>query len=68
MQAGKFFKTNKHAGSNKAMQVGIFSKSIVENSILPENFPKLIDVQDVIRPCRLENLKKLIRTCCTFIR
>ena len=54
MQAGKFPKINKRAGCNKAMQVGIFLKSIVENSILPENFPKLINVQDVIRPCRLE--------------
>ena len=31
MQAGKFPKMNKHAGCNKAMQVGIFQKSIVKN-------------------------------------
>ena len=54
MQAGKIPKINKRAGCNKAMQVGIFLKSIVENSILSENFPKLINVRDVIRPCRLE--------------
>ena len=68
MQAGKFFKINKRAGCNKVMQVGFFLKSIVENSILPENFQKLINVQDVLRSCRLENFEKIIRTCCTFIR
>ena len=68
MQAGNLPKINKCAGCNKAMQVGIFQKSIVKKSSLLENFQKLINVQDVIRPCRLENFKKLIRTCCTFIR
>ena len=68
MQAGKFSEINKRAGCNKAMQVGIFQKSIVKKSSLLENFQKLINMQDVIRPCRLENFKKLIRTCCTFIR
>ena len=68
MQAGKFPKINKRAGCNKAMQVGIFQKSIVKKSSWLENFQKLINMQDVIRPCRLENFKKLIRTCCTFIR
>ena len=68
MQAGKFSKINKHAGCNKTMQVGIFQKSIVKKSSWLENFQKLINVQDVIRPCRLENFKKLIRTCCMFIR
>ena len=68
MQAGKIPKINKHAGCNKAMQVGIFQVSIVKKSSLLENFQKLINVQDVIRPCRLENFKKLIRTCCMFIR
>ena len=61
-------KINKHAGCNKAMQDGIFQKSIVKKSSWFENFQKLINMQDVIRPCRLENFKKLIRTCCTFIR
>ena len=68
VQAGKFPKINKHAGCNKAMQVGIFQKSIVKKSSWLENFQKIINVQDVIRPCRLENYKKLIRTCCMFIR
>ena len=67
-QAGKFPKINKRAGCNKAMQVGIFQKSIVKKSNLLENFQKFINVQDVIRPCRLENLEKLIRTCFMFIR
>ena len=68
MQAGKFPKINKRAGCNKAMQVGIFQNSIVERSSLLGNFQKLINLQDVIRPCRLENFEKLIRTCCMFIR
>ena len=68
MQAVKFPKINKHAGCNKAMQVGLFQKSIVKKSNLLENFQKLINMQNVIRPCRLENFKKIIRTCCMFIR
>ena len=68
MQAGKISKINKRAGCNKAMQVGIFQKTIVKKSSLQENFPNLINMQDVIRPCRLENFEKLIRTCCMFIR
>ena len=56
MQAGNFPKTNKHAGCNKAMQVEIFQKSIVKKSSWLKNFRKLINVQDVIRPCRLETL------------
>ena len=54
MQAGKFPKINKCAGYNKAMQVGIFQKSMVKKSSLQQNFYKVINVQDVIRPCRLE--------------
>ena len=61
MQAGKFPKINKRAGYNKAMQVGIFQKSIVKKPCRLEKFLKLINVQDVIRPCRLEFFKKLIR-------
>ena len=68
VQAGKFPKINKRTGCNKAMQVEVFQKSIVKKSSLLENFQKLINMQDVIRPCRLKNFKKLIRTCCTFIR
>ena len=30
MQAGKISKINKHAGGNKAVQVGIFQNSIVK--------------------------------------
>ena len=68
MQAGNFSKIDNCAGCNKAMQVGIFQNSIVKRSSLLGNFQKLINVQDVIRPCRLENFEKLIRTFCTFIR
>ena len=60
MQAGKFPKINKRAGCNKAVQVGIFQKSIVKKPCRLEKFLKLINVQDVIRPCRLEFFKKLI--------
>ena len=31
MQAGKISKINKRAGGNKAVQVGIFQKSLIEN-------------------------------------
>ena len=60
MQAGKFPKINKRAGCNKAVQAGIFQKSIVKKPCRLEKFLKLINVQDVIRPCRLEFFKKLI--------
>jgi len=60
VQAGKFPKINKRAGCNKAVQVGIFQKSIVKKSCWLEKFQNLINVQDVIRPCRLEFFKKLI--------
>ena len=33
MQAGNFPKINKRAGCNKAMQVGIFKKSILKNQV-----------------------------------
>ena len=44
MQAAKIPKINKRAGCNKAMQVGIFQKSIVKKSSLLEIFQKLINV------------------------
>ena len=68
MQAGKFPKIIKHVGFTKAMQVGIFQKSIVKYSIWVENIPKFKNVQDVIRTCWLECCKKSKRMCCTFIR
>ena len=43
------------------MQVGIFQKLILKKSNYLENIQKLINVQDVIGPCRLENVKKLIK-------
>ena len=60
VQAGKFPEINKRAGCNKAVQVGIFQKSIVKKPCRLEKFLKLINVQDVISPCRLEFFKKLI--------
>ena len=61
VQAGKFPKINKRAGCNKAVQVGIFQKSIVKKPCRLKNFPKLINVQVGIRLCRVEFFKKLIR-------
>ena len=43
------------------MQVGIFHFLLVKIGVLARNFPKLINVQDGIRPCRMEFSKKLIR-------
>ena len=60
MQAGNFSRINKHAGGNKAMQVGIFQNSLVKNHKKWKNLKKIINVQEVIRPCRLEIFKKLI--------
>ena len=60
MQAGKISKINKRAGGNKAVQAGIFQKSIVKNHKKKSKFQKLINIQDVIRPCRMEIFKKSI--------
>ena len=38
MQAGKISKIDKRAGGNKAVQVGIFQKSIVKNHKIWKNF------------------------------
>ena len=57
----KFPKINKRAGWNKAVQVGIFHFLLMQNKVLAQNYPKLINVQDGIRACRLEFFKKLIR-------
>ena len=61
VQAGKIPKINRRAGCNKAVQVGIFHFLLVQIKVLALNFPKLINVQDGIRPCRMEFSKKLIR-------
>ena len=42
--------SNKHAGCNKAMQVRIFQKSIVNKSICLRNFQKSKNMQDIVRP------------------
>ena len=60
VQDGKIPKINKRAGWNKAVQVGIFQKLLLWKTLLAENFPKLINVQDGIRVCRLDFFKKLI--------
>ena len=61
VQAGKILKINKRAGWNKAVQDGIFHFSLMKIHIQARNFPNLINVQDGIRPCRMEFFKKLIR-------
>ena len=58
--SGKFSKIKKRAGWNKTVQVGIFHFLLVKIKVLARNFPKLINVQDGIRLCRLEFFKKLI--------
>ena len=69
VQAGKFPGINKRAGCNKAVQVGIFQESIVKKTCRLEKFQKLINVQDVIRPCRLDFFKKIIkRAACLLDR
>ena len=50
----------KHAGCNKAVQVGIFQKLILKESWKLEKFQKLINVQNAIRLCRLEIFKKIM--------
>ena len=60
MQAGNIPKMNKRVGCNKTVQVGIFQKSIETKWCRLEKILKLINVQDVIRPCSLEFFKKLI--------
>ena len=68
VQAGKF-PGIKRAGCNKAVQVGIFQESIVKKTCRLEKFQKLINVQDVIRPCRLDFFKKIIkRAACLLDR
>ena len=59
VQAGKIPKINKRSGWNKAVQIGFFHFLLVKIKVLA--FPKLINVQDGIRPCRMEFSKKLIR-------
>ena len=41
MQVGKFSKISKHAGGNKAVQVGIFRKPIVKKIIKNGKFSKI---------------------------
>ena len=61
VQIDKSHKINKHAGWNKAVQVGIFHFLQMQNKVLAQNYPKLKNVQDGIRACRLEFCKQLIR-------
>ena len=60
MQAGNFSRINKRAGGNNAVQVGIFQNSLVKNHKKWKKIEKLINVQEVIRACRLEIFKKII--------
>ena len=60
MQAGNFSRINKRAGGNNAVQVGIFQNSLVKNHKKWKKIEKSINVQEVIRACRLEIFKKII--------
>ena len=60
MQAGNFSRIDKRAGGNNPVQVGIFQNSLVKNHKKWKKIEKLINVQEVIRACRLEIFKKII--------
>ncbi len=60
VQAGKILEIE-DAGWNKAVQDGIFHFSLMKIHIQAQKFPNLINMQDGIRPCRMEFFKKLIR-------
>ena len=61
VKAGKFHEINKRAGCSKAVQVGIYQESIVKKTFRLEKFLKLINMQDVIGPCRLDFFKKIVK-------
>ena len=64
MQAGKISKINKRAECNKAMQVGIFQKSIVKNQIIIK-IPKIIKSAWSNRVVPAEKFQKINNFCST---
>ena len=68
MQVGKFLKLIKRAGWNKAVQDGIFQKSIVKKTCRLEKFLKLIKRAGCNKAVQVGFFQKINNLCCTFIR
>ena len=68
MQVGKFPKLIKRAGWNKAVQDGIFQKSIVKKTCRLEKFLKLIKRAGCNKAMQVGFFQKNNNLCCTFIR
>ena len=68
MQVGKFPKLIKRAGWNKAVQDGIFQKSIVKKTCRLEKFLKLIKRAGCNKAVQVGFFQKINKTCCMFIR
>ena len=59
VQAGNFSKINKRAGYIiRPCRLGIFKKKDHKKMCRLEKFPKSINLQDVIRECRLKSIQK----------
>ena len=67
VQAGKILKINKRAGWNKAVQDGIFQKSIVKKTYRLEKFLKLIKRAGCNKAMQVGFFQKINKTCCMFI-
>ena len=67
MQVGKSHKINKCAGWNKAVQDGIFQKSIVIKTCRLEKFLKLIKRAGCNKAVQVGFFQKINKTCCMFI-
>ena len=68
MQAGKISKIDKRAGGNKAVQVGIFQKSIVKKLCKMEKFQKNNKRAGYNRVVQVGNFQKSNNLCSSFIR
>ena len=68
MQAGKISKINKRAGCNKAVQVGIFQKSIVKKTMQAGKFSKINKRAGGNKAVQVGFFQKINNLCCTFIR
>ena len=69
MQVGKFPKLIKRAGWNKAVQDGIFQKSIVKKTCRLEKFLKLIKLAGCNKAVQVAFFQKLIkRAACLLDR
>jgi hypothetical protein len=67
VQVGKFPKLIKRAGWNKAVQDGIFQKSIVKKTSRLENLLKLIKRAGCNKTVQVGFFQKINKACCMFI-